>query len=162
MNENELLIKKLFEGYVDKSNVPYHLHCIFVANKAKEIAQNIGLNDNEIRTVYLCGLLHDVVEDIYGDNPEVGLSFIEENYGSEVKEIVSLLTKQKNEKYNDYIKRVETNPKALIVKFADSLHNSDITRYSLKDITDKQIQKSKEYHKRALGYLKQIKEYYGV
>lgn len=93
-------------GQTDKSGVPYIFHPIHVAEQM----------DTEKRTIL--ALLHDVVEDT-----DVTLSQIEEIFGQDITDTLSLLTHEDNIPYLDYIKKIKTNPDTKAVKIADMKHN---------------------------------------
>jgi len=76
-------------------------------------------------------LLHDTIEDT-----ETTYEEIKEAFGFEIAQAVWLLTKQKEESYEDYIQRVKSNPDAIAVKIADISDNLNDSP------TDKAIKKS--------------------
>lgn len=148
----------LFRNITDKCGTPYFEHCKFVGQKAYEIAGDYRLSESVRDLIFISGVLHDVVEDIFESNRETGLDFIQREFGSDVMELVEILSKKKNEQYEDYIERVKKNDYALIIKAADSLHNSDFTRYELQDLNESVLTKSDLYRSRALGYIQELNE----
>lgn len=130
MKEKALMIvEREFAGIVDKAGAPYINHLLFVAEKAKEVAIEFGL-DPEIHEV--AGLLHDLVEDI--DHWTVDRVAME--FGEEVAEIVDYVSKRPEEKGVNrpiYLARLKGNIGAIVVKIADTLHNSDFTRFANPD-----------------------------
>ena len=60
-------------------------------------------------------------------------------------DVVVLLTRSKNEKYESYIERIKTNPIAIEVKLSDLKHNMDWTRNKI-GITPKDIERTIKYH----------------
>ena len=118
----------------DKGGMPYILHPILIADKMV----------TEETTV--TAILHDVVEDtnlIFDDLKKEGIP-------DNILEALKCLTKNKNEDYMDYIKRVKTNEIAVAVKKEDIIHNSDLTR--LKVVTQKDIDRLEKY-KKALDFI---------
>lgn len=142
------LAKELFRGVTDKSGAPYIKHCEEVALKSEKLAKDLGLSETKQEFYYVCGVLHDVLEDTSYTKEEILKEF-----GSEVLDVLEYLTKSPKETYDDYIKRLKGSTKALLVKYCDSMHNSDFTRYSLDSLNESIINKSNMYRKRAQGYL---------
>ena len=110
----EELIKKLFDGKVDKGGYPYldHLH---------EVSNRVDGDDAK-----LIGLLHDTLEDTSMTREELlNLGFSEHIVSS-----IEVLTRREKEDYSDYIDRIvaSDNVDALNVKLADLNHNMDISR----------------------------------
>lgn len=121
------------KGQTDKGGTDYILHPITVASFV----------DGEIKKVV--ALLHDTVEDT-----DARIEQIEELFGKEVAEAVSLLTKEKGKKYSEeeyteYLSDIKKNDIARKVKIADMTHNSDLRR--IKNPTEKQEQNAEKYKK---------------
>lgn len=119
---------KAHEGQVDKAGAPYILHCIRVASEF----------DNEF--LKIVAILHDVVEDTTVTLEQLALH----NFGSHVIEAIDAITKRKDEKYKDYLKRVAQNKMAYHVKLADIWDNSNVDRFGTNP-TEKQIAKCASY-----------------
>lgn len=99
-------------GQTDKQGKPYILHPLAVASQ---------LDSLELKTI---ALLHDTIEDSW-----VSKEFLLENgILEELVEVIALLTKPKDMTYEDYLRRVKTNPMALAVKKADLAHNTSPER----------------------------------
>lgn len=99
-------------GQTDKQGKPYILHPLAVASQ---------LDSLELKTI---ALLHDTIEDSW-----VSKEFLLENgIPEELVEVIALLTKPKDMPYEDYLRRVKTNPMALAVKKADLAHNTSPER----------------------------------
>lgn len=96
----------------DKGGVPYIFHPYHLAEQLEEEYD-------------ICvALLHDVVEDT-----DISLDDIaKESFPKEVVEAVGLLTRDKEENYLDYVRKIKTNPIAKKVKLLDLAHNSEPTR----------------------------------
>lgn len=101
--------------YYDKKTFE---HAKRVADKAKEITNFFNLSYETYYFVYQLGLAHDLYED----------TNIKRNtwFDEKFEKNLSLLTKEKDEDYNDYIAKIHTitknNPEympAYIVKLAD-------------------------------------------
>ena len=122
------LIRHAFEMAVDahksmrrKSGEPYILHPIAVARICVE---EIGLG---VRST-ICSLLHDTVEDT-----DISLDDIQREFGSEIAKIVDGLTKisnvvdvnasQQAENFRKILLTLTDDPRVIIIKLADRLHN---------------------------------------
>ena len=112
---NKKALKICFEEHkeqVDKTGLPYVFHPFHLAEQM----------DDEISTV--CALLHDVVEETettFSDLLNMG-------FPQEVIDVLTLLTREQDVPYMDYVRKISTNPTAKKVKIADLMHNSDTTR----------------------------------
>lgn len=122
------LIRLAFEMAVDahktmrrKSGEPYILHPISVA---KICVEEIGLG---VRST-ICSLLHDTVEDT-----DVTLEDVEREFGNEIARIVDGLTKistvidvnasQQAENFKKILLTLTDDPRVILIKLADRLHN---------------------------------------
>jgi len=122
------LIRLAFEMAVDahktmrrKSGEPYVLHPIAVARICVE---EIGLG---VRST-ICALLHDTVEDT-----DISLEDIEREFGNEIARIVDGLTKisnvidvnasQQAENFKKILLTLTDDPRVILIKLADRLHN---------------------------------------
>lgn len=133
-----------FEHITDKGGHPYILHCI-------RVMQGLHTEDEELKCI---AILHDVIEDIFTENPQKGLDLLSKNGFSErVVRALDLLTHRKGVPYDDYIKAIALNVDATKVKLSDLKDNSDITR--LKGLTKKDFDKMEKYH-RSYIYLSKI------
>ena len=122
---------------IDKGGVPYVFHPMAVASNMT----------NEVSTVV--ALLHDVVEDT-----DITLSDLSA-FGDEVCLALSLLTRNSDDDYYDYIEKLSTNEIAREVKIADLKHNSDLSR--LDTITEKDLKRQKKYL-HCINYLESIEK----
>nr|WP_248628950.1 HD domain-containing protein [Enterococcus cecorum] len=128
------IAKDAHKGQVDKAGVDYIQHPLFVASLVEgELAKTVAL-------------LHDVVEDSDWTLEDLR----KEGLPEEVVQAVGILTKKRNEKYEEYILRVKQNPLARQVKLADLKHNSDLSR--LANVTDRDRKRVAKYQK-AIAYL---------
>ncbi len=122
------LLRTAFEMSVDahktmrrKSGEPYILHPIAVA---KICVEEIGLG---IRST-ICALLHDTVEDT-----DITLEDIQREFGAEIAKIVDGLTKistvmdantsQQAENFKKILLTLTDDPRVILIKLADRLHN---------------------------------------
>lgn len=128
------IAKDAHKGQVDKAGVDYIQHPLFVASLVEgELAKTVAL-------------LHDVVEDSDWTLEDLR----KEGLPEEVVQAVGILTKKRNENYEEYILRVKQNPLARQVKLADLKHNSDLSR--LANVTDRDRKRVAKYQK-AISYL---------
>src|SRR6187200_3010723 len=122
------LIRLAFEMAVEahktmrrKSGEPYILHPIAVARICVE---EIGLG---VRST-ICALLHDKVEDA-----DISLEDVEREFGNEIAKIVDGLTKisnvidvnasQQAENFKKILLTLTDDPRVILIKLADRLHN---------------------------------------
>lgn len=128
------IAKDAHKGQVDKAGVAYIHHPLYVASLVEgELAKTIAL-------------LHDVVEDSGWTLEDLR----KEGLPEEVVQAVGILTKKRNENYEEYILRVKQNPLARQVKLADLQHNSDLSR--LANVTDRDRERVAKYQK-AIAFL---------
>lgn len=133
--------REAHEEQKDKGGNDYYLHPIAVSDKMVRYLVN---NPAKLQVV---ALLHDTVEDT-----DVTLDNIYNWFGGDVYELVDLLTHKEGMSYEDYIRNIETNREAMIVKLADLETNSDLSR--IKNPTEKDYQRAAKYK----HYIAEIKE----
>lgn len=129
------IVHEAFNGKTDKSGQPYTKHLYYVADKASDCGDGSYAID-----IHCMGLLHDLLEDC----PEWNETALRQLIPSHIVDVVVVLTKDRKERYYDYISRVLTSKEATLVKKADLEHNMDITRLS--DLTQSDIERLKKYH----------------
>jgi len=119
------------EGQRRKSGVPY-------ADHPFEVARILAENEMDAPTI-IAGLLHDVVEDT-----EIPISQIEARFGREVAFLVEGVTKmallpsqtreqRQAETYRKMLVSMARDPRVILIKFADRLHNLRTLRYMAAD-----------------------------
>lgn len=113
--------RRMHEGQHRKDGAPYIMHPLKVCSTL----YNYGIKDD---VVLASALLHDVIEDCQDKLPLGGKELISE-YGisREVYDTVLLLTKDSgldDYELSLYFDKIKKNPKALLVKLSDRLHNS--------------------------------------
>ncbi len=140
------LVRTAFEMSVEahktmrrKSGEPYILHPLAVASICVE---EIGLG---VRST-ICALLHDTVEDT-----DVTLEDIEREFGTEIARIVDGLTKissvidtntsQQAENFKKILLTLTDDPRVILIKLADRLHNMRTMDYMKRE---KQLKISSE------------------
>lgn len=121
-------IKEKHRGQVDKSGFLYTGHLFRVANKA-------GWHN---RTLYMIGLLHDVVEDT-----DATVEDVRALAGDRVALAVDAMTRREGEPYFDYIKRLKANEDAVEVKKYDLVDNMNLSR--IPEPTNKDLDRVKKY-----------------
>lgn len=123
-------LKLCFEAHknqTDKSGMPYVFHPFHLAEQMK---------DEETTIV---ALLHDIVEDTpYSLADLKSMGFCET-----VVEAISTMTHTEGVPYMEYIETIRQNRIAAVVKRADLLHNSDLSR--LDHVDDKALKRAEKY-----------------
>lgn len=138
----ETLIKKYFEGKVDKGGYPYigHLYGValgVVSERMKGVDEDYAVRYSKHEIV---ALLHDILEDT-DCTTEI---LREEGFDDEIIDAVVAITRRKDEQhYSDFIKRVKENKIARIVKIYDLEDNMDIRRLS--ELEDRDLKRLKKY-----------------
>ena len=103
----------------------------------------------------LC-LLHDVVEDTEISHEEIKGLYHECKFGNFFDEYIDvplqLITHDKNEPYESYIKKIITNPIASMVKLLDLSDN--LNPFGLMHLDEKAVERSKRY----IDYFKMIND----
>lgn len=132
--------RRMHEGQHRKDGAPYFLHPLKVCSTL----YNYGIKDD---VILASALLHDVLEDCKDKLPLGGKELISE-YGisQEVYDIVQLLTKESgldDYELSIYFDKIKKNPKALLVKLGDRLHNSQ-TLYAFANTSNHNV-KLKKY-----------------
>lgn len=105
----------------DKGGYPYIMHPIHIAEQMETEDETIA------------ALLHDVIEDT-----DIGFEYLKkEGFSDTVINCLKILTKDPNEDYMDYIRKIKkTGGIALKIKKADMAHNMIAERISKKIQTD--------------------------
>ena len=115
--DSELVRKALFmaitahDGQHDRGGKPYILHPITVS---------MGVEGELAKAV---ALLHDVVEDT-----DVTIDQIRSEFGDEVADRVFLMTHEESMSYEQYVRRLSSDPVCRRVKLSDLAHNMDPAR----------------------------------
>jgi hypothetical protein len=115
-------------GQVDKADQPYILHVLRVMLRLE------GENER------VAAALHDLLEDTSVTAEDLRA----EGFAPEVIAAVQALTKREGETYEDFIRRVSTNPIAARVKLADLADNMDLTRIA--SPTERDRARTEKYH----------------
>lgn len=124
-----------FREKYDKGGNPYILHCL-----------NVMYNVGEDPLTQMAAVMHDLIEDTewtYADLISLGFSV-------DCLSVLDNVTHRDGEDYDDYIRRVATDPRSVKIKRADLEHNSLITR--MKGLRAKDFKRLEKYHK-AYTYL---------
>ena len=131
----ELTIKALklcFEAHkdqTDKSGVPYVFHPFHLAEQ---------MTDEDS---VCAALLHDIVEDTEYTFDDI----IAGGFSDRTIEALRLLTHDDSEPYMDYVRSIKDNPIAKAVKLADLAHNSDLSRFAGREITERDLKRREKY-----------------
>lgn len=113
---------------------PYIYHPLRVAN---------NFTDDSEDTLRIIGLLHDTLE----DNPRyMEYRLNTENYPDQVIMAVRILTRDKDQNYQDYINEIKKNKYAVRVKLAD-LHDNMMSYIRLNDKKSEDYERFSKYRK---------------
>lgn len=114
-----ILVNELFKDITDKQGHPYIEHLYYVSNHLETYEEKV------------VGLLHDVIEDTY-INEKV---LLELKFPKNIVDAVSLLTRNKEISYDDYIDSIiqSNNLLAIKVKKVDMMHNMNKERLAALD-----------------------------
>ena len=115
------------EGQLDKGGEPYILHPLRVMMKLKDEKQRI------------VAVLHDVIEDTGVTIQDLILNGLDRDLAN----IVLILTRRKDENYDEYINRICYDELAMRVKLADLNDNMDMSRIDI--LTEKDYQRLAKY-----------------
>jgi (p)ppGpp synthase/HD superfamily hydrolase len=130
LNKALSIAVKAHEGQVDKAGEPYILHPLRV------------MLSMETESERIVAILHDVIE----DSPFLNLSSLrKDGFSEEIVEALSYLTRGYGDSYKNYINKIKLNKLATIVKIADLIDNSNLSR--LKEVTDKDRKRFNKYQK---------------
>lgn len=113
------LVSILFKDRVDMNNKPYLGHLTRVSSSVNDALKPAAL-------------LHDVMEDIENIKEQ---DLLDIGFTENTVKLVSILTKNKNEKYTDYIDSIikAGNKNAIILKIADIIDNINPERLKTLD-----------------------------
>jgi (p)ppGpp synthase/HD superfamily hydrolase len=122
---------KFFEAYqlaadlhrfrTDQAGEPYILHLVRVAARVADA----GGSDDQLAAA----LLHDAIE----DGCATPARLLELGVPAEAVRLVQVLSKDPEEAYLDYVRRVAADPVASVIKAADLADNSDPERLAALD-----------------------------
>lgn len=116
-----------------KHRTPYYLHPFAVA----KLLENNGFNIE----YQIVGLFHDLIEDTdttYEDIVKIS--------NLNIANAVRLLTKEKGYNMSEYIKRINENDIAKIVKLADRIHNLSEAHFASVDFRKKYISETNKWY----------------
>ncbi|MDR3216231.1 MAG: HD domain-containing protein [Clostridiaceae bacterium] len=102
------------DGQTDKTGKPYIWHPLTVASFCKSEKAKIA------------AVLHDVIE----DTDVTAADLLKAGIDADVVDAVVRLSKNKGEELSAYYDRVAASDIATEVKFADMLHNSELSRFA--------------------------------
>ena len=110
LNKIKIFVIEKHKGQLRKQGTPYYLHPFEVARKLKEKGFDIDYQ--------IAGLFHDVIE-----NSDATYEDILKISNKEIADAVNLVSKEDGYVMEDYIKRINENEMAKMVKLADRIHN---------------------------------------
>lgn len=111
-------------------------HALRVANYAVEIGSLDIRCEGKSDELFVVGILHDLVEDT-----EYTKDQLYEDFGYSIGDAVMIVTKDEDEKYQEYIQRVLTSKNliAFVVKKADMKDHMTLTDTLTEKLRDKYI-----------------------
>jgi len=120
------LVKKLFDGIVDKGGDKYVNHLVRVSERVINEKSSMPSDKSQLYSkAAIVALLHDVVEDTRYTIDDLR----RDGYDDDIILAVDAITRKKDEHcYLDYIVRLSSNEIAKVVKIHDLEDNMDITR----------------------------------
>ena len=125
----------------DKGGNAYILHPI-------RLMMRLRTDDQELMQI---AIMHDVIED-----STLTLAGLKEfGFSKRVLDALALLTHDKKDSYQEYIKKIATNVDAIRVKLEDLKDNSDLSR--LKGVSQKDFDRVIKYQK-SYTYLKGVQK----
>ena len=146
-------MEDLFVGYKTKDGHPYSDHCITVANFALNLAEESNLKDKDfLKNLAMIALFHDVVEDLPTSQIEKAKKFFYNFLGPAdcFVLIENYLTyKPDHQTRTQYINNIVTciDVKVRMVKQADLLHNSLISRVKPNETVERSLVRIEKYLK---------------
>lgn len=148
-----VFIDDLFKNKIDKGGKPYVDHL-------RRVLFNFQtLNYFAPEYAEIAAYAHDLKEDIKEYWKVGNLLKI---FDKRTADLICLLTHEKNETYSEYIDKIcnSKNYHAYQIKLSDLKDNMDLTR--LNNITDKDIERIKKYHKAYIQITNEIKKFNGT
>ena len=129
------LITKITELCANNYDIKTFNHCLRVANY---VVDNVCLeSDEEKETAFILAMCHDLLEDTTITTEDIHT--ITGYAKSFLDNVLGALTKQKSEKYIDYIKRLKANKSTYpyIIKLADMKDHLNQTETLTEKLRDK-------------------------
>lgn len=150
LSKARILAQFAHTGQVDKAGKPYFLHVEKVSRTAGDM---ISSWDQSSCDFYLqariVGYLHDIVE----DTELTAVDLREHEIPKDCILAIAAITKTEGTAYQDYLDKVKSSKLATVVKIADMIHNSDLSR--LNQITDEDLARQEKYRK-AIAFLSEF------
>jgi len=146
-------IKEVFKGIKTKDGHDYSDHCITVANFAVNLLKEYEYLAKKLSVPYLfhLALCHDVIEDLSKDVHQQLFGKILTSYGNTSMYFLleDYLTFDKTKQTRqEYIEKIaySQDPRVMLVKMADLIHNSLISRGKSKPFNvDKEVARITKY-----------------
>lgn len=142
LHRARLLAYEAHAGQVDKAGKPYFLHVETVSQTVADLIP-VQQNGSEVFSLkaQIVGYLHDIIEDT--DITAEDLRGYE--FPTDCILAIEAITKIDGLSYQDYLVRVRKNRLATVVKIADMMHNSDLSR--LDNVTQEDLSRREKYQK---------------
>jgi len=142
LSKARLLAQFAHDGQVDKAGKPYFSHVEMVSRTVGDLISSWNQPSYTfLLQARIVGYLHDAVEDT-----EVTISDLREHeIPTDCILAIEAITKVEGIAYQDYLEKVKRCKLAAVVKIADMMHNSDLSR--LDNVTEEDLARGKKYLK---------------
>ena len=150
LTKARLLAQYAHAGQVDKAGKPYFMHVEKVSRTVGSLINSWNQPSCDFfLKARIVGYLHDIVEDT-----KITIADLRENEIPPACILaIEAITKSGGIEYQDYLANVKRNKLAAVVKIADMMHNSDLTR--LEQITEEDFIRREKYLK-AIAFLSEF------
>ena len=150
LNQARCLAQVSHAGQVDKAGKPYLVHVETVSRTVGDLISGwYGLSDDFSVKARIVGYLHDIIEDT-----EMTVDDLWKNkIPTDCILAIEAITKIEGEAYQDYLMKVKRCKLAAVVKVADMIHNSDLSR--LDKVTEEDLFRREKYQK-AITFLSEF------
>jgi len=142
LSQVRLLAQVSHAGQVDKVGKPYFMHAEMVSRTVGDLISSWHLPSEDFSLkAQIVGYLHDTLEDTQMTMDDLWKHKIP----TECMLAVEAITKVDGVTYQDYLMNVKRCKLAAVVKVADMMHNSDLSR--LDNVTEEDLTRREKYQK---------------
>jgi len=137
------IVKEAFKGKVDKGGALYINHLQRVSQFTFHLLDTSlkSCTEEEYVNIGVIAILHDLLEDC----PEWTVEELSSKVSPEVAKGVDVLTRKKNQSWEDYIEEIINYPQVIPVKIADLTDNLNLSRLN-QPLTEKDWVRIQKYH----------------
>jgi len=150
LSKARLLAQFAHDGQVDKAGKPYFMHIEMVSRTVGDLISSWQQPSYAfLLQARIVGYLHDVVEDT-----EITIADLRKHeIPTDCIRAIEVITKVEGVAYQNYLEKVKRYKLASVVKIADMMHNSDLSR--LDHITEEDLARKEKYLK-AIAFLSEF------